>query len=130
MSCFNLIFIIEVSKGNLMLSSTSFNLWCIKWDLNPHFSRNQLLRLACLPIPPLIHILWVFYSYPQGGYKMQMVSLVGLEPTRYYYQGIFLLLYVAIATFKMCCSLDYVFTLSFDLGKWYIVSTHLQLSLT
>lgn len=27
------------------------------------------------------------------------------------------------------CSLDYVFTMSFDLGGWYIVSTHFQLML-
>jgi len=40
-------------------------------------------------------------------------------------RGIFLLLYVTIATF-LCCSLDYVFTISDDLGGWYIVSTHLQ----
>jgi hypothetical protein len=26
----------------------------------------------------------------------------------------------------LCCSLDYVFTISFDLGGWCIVSTHLR----
>ena len=47
----------------------------------------------------------------------------GLEPVRCE-RGIFLLLYVTIATF-LRCSLDYVLAISYDLGCWYIVSTHL-----
>ena len=54
-----------------------------------------------------------------------VVRVAGLEPARAYAQQIFLLLYVTIATF-LCCSLDYVFSISHDLGGAYIVSTHLQ----
>ena len=54
-----------------------------------------------------------------------VVRVAGLEPARAYTQQIFLLLYVTIATF-LCCSLDYVFSISHDLGGAYIVSTHLQ----
>lgn len=53
-----------------------------------------------------------------------MVSVAGLEPARAEAQQIFLLLYVTIAAF-LRCSLDYVFSISSDLGGWYIVSTHL-----
>ena len=41
-----------------------------------------------------------------------MVLVAGLEPARYRYHGIFLLLYVTIAAL-LRCSLDYVFTISF-----------------
>ena len=54
-----------------------------------------------------------------------MVPVVGLEPTRPRGQRIFLLLYVAIAAL-LRCSLDYVFTISYDLGGSSIVSTHLN----
>ena len=43
----------------------------------------------------------------------------GLAPNRFSS-----LLYVTIAIF-LCCSPDYVFSISHDLGGWYIVSTHL-----
>lgn len=39
--------------------------------------------------------------------------------------AVFLLLYVTIAVF-LRCSLDYFFTISYDLGMHYIVSTHLS----
>ena len=51
-----------------------------------------------------------------------MVWEKGVEPSRYFYQWIFILLYVTIAAL-LRCSLDYVFTISLDLGDWYIVST-------
>ena len=54
-----------------------------------------------------------------------MVPMTGLEPVRDCSRQIFLLLYVAIAA-SLRCSLDYVFTLSFDLGGRSIVSTHLR----
>ena len=57
-----------------------------------------------------------------------VVGMEGLEPSRYYYQRIFLLLYVTIAAL-LRCSLDYVFSISHDLGGWYIVSTHLSIFL-
>ena len=41
-----------------------------------------------------------------------MVLVAGLEPARYCYHGIFVLLYVTIAAL-LRCSLDYVFTISF-----------------
>ena len=40
-----------------------------------------------------------------------MVRVAGLEPARLQNRQIFLLLYVTIATL-LCCSLDYVFTIS------------------
>lgn len=53
------------------------------------------------------------------------VLLVGLEPTWHLCRGIFVLLYVTIATF-LCCSLEHVFTISYsDLGSWCMSSTHL-----
>ena len=58
-----------------------------------------------------------------------LVLVAGLEPARYCYQRIFLLLYVAIADINRC-SLDYVFTISYDLGGRYIVSTHLVIAHT
>ena len=57
-----------------------------------------------------------------------MVREAGLEPARPQDQGIFLLLHVTMAAL-LRCSLDYVFSISYDLGGWYIVSTHLQISL-
>ncbi len=48
-----------------------------------------------------------------------------LNPHDIKYQGIFLLLYVAIAAL-LRCSLDYFFSISYDLGGRYIVSTHLR----
>ena len=56
---------------------------------------------------------------------IKMVPEAGFEPARLEGQGIFVLLYVTIATF-LCCSLDSVFTMSIiiDLGGWCIVSTH------
>ena len=42
-------------------------------------------------------------------------------------QRIFLLLYVTIAAF-LRCSLDHVFTISYDLGSWCMASTHLFFS--
>jgi hypothetical protein len=56
-----------------------------------------------------------------------LVRMGGLEPPRASTQRIFLLLYVTIAVLRRC-SLDYVFTISFDLGGWCIVSTHLFFS--
>lgn len=57
--------------------------------------------------------------------KNLMVPRMGLEPTRSYNQRIFLLLHVTMASL-LSCSLDYVLTISFDLGCWCIVSTHLE----
>lgn len=54
-----------------------------------------------------------------------LVPKVGVEPTRPSGQGIFLLHYVTIAIIR-CCSLDYFFSISYDLGGRYIVSTHLR----
>ena len=54
-----------------------------------------------------------------------MVAVVGFEPTRTTVQQIFLLLYVTIADEFRRCSLDYVLTMPYGLGCWYIVSTHL-----
>ena len=48
-----------------------------------------------------------------------LVGVVGLEPTRDFSQRIFLLLHVTMAAF-LRCSLDYVFSISRDLGGWYI----------
>ena len=56
--------------------------------------------------------------------KNQMVLVEGFEPSILYRPGIFLLLHVAM-TALLRCSLDYVFSISYDLGGWYIVSTHL-----
>ena len=52
-----------------------------------------------------------------------MVGVEGLEPSRDYSQRIFLLLYVAIAIYNICCSLDYTFSISNDLGGHRLVST-------
>ena len=54
-----------------------------------------------------------------------MVPVTGLEPVQCLHRRIFLLLYVTIATL-LCCSLDHVFTISIDLGGWYMISTHLR----
>lgn len=32
--------------------------WCARKDLNLHALRHQLLKLACLPIPPLAHTVY------------------------------------------------------------------------
>ena len=48
-----------------------------------------------------------------------LVGKEGFEPSRYHYQGIFLLLYVAIATF-MCCSLEHVFTIFLSELRWLV----------
>lgn len=53
-----------------------------------------------------------------------MVRVTRFELVRRYQQGIFLLLYVTIAAL-LRCSLDYVFSISYDLGGRCIVSTHL-----
>ena len=53
-----------------------------------------------------------------------VVLITRFELVRYLYQRIFLLLHVAMATF-LCCSLDHVFTVSFNLGGWCMASTHL-----
>ena len=53
---------------------------------------------------------------------LKMVRVGGLEPPRYRYQRIFILLYVTIAVL-LRCSLEHVFTLSFDLGSWCMLST-------
>ena len=45
-------------------------------------------------------------------FRHRRIRVVGLEPTRYHYLGIFLLHYVTIAILLRCCSLDYVFTIS------------------
>ena len=63
---------------------------------------------------------------PLGYTPLILLILVlgaGFEPATFR-SRIFLLLYVTIATF-LCCSLDYVFTIAFALGGWYIVSTRL-----
>ena len=54
-----------------------------------------------------------------------MVPMTGLEPVRDCSRQIFLLLYVTIAAL-LRCSLDYVFSISYDLGGRCIVSTHLE----
>ena len=54
-----------------------------------------------------------------------MVRVAGLEPARAEAQQIFLLLHVTMAAF-LRCSLDHVLTISFDLGCWYMISTHLR----
>ena len=111
-----------------------------------------ILSQSCLPIPASAHInnkrglqlirICLLPPTPQfiGGHLTGsvarrstffifriplMVGMEGLEPSRAKAQQIFLLLYVTIATF-LCCSLDYVFSISHDLGGAYIVSTHLQ----
>ena len=58
------------------------------------------------------------------GEGLIMVGCVGFEPTE---SADFLLLHVTMANSKWnCCSLDYVFAISFDLDAYCIVSTHLQ----
>ena len=54
--------------------------------------------------------------------------MAGLEPARCFQQGIFLLLYVAIATF-MRCSLDYVFTIFLRIQVAGVQSLHIQVFL-
>lgn len=111
-----------------------------------------ILSQSCLPIPASAHInnskrglqlirICLLPPTPQfiGGHLTGsvarrstffifriplMVRVAGLEPARAYAQQIFLLLHVTMAAF-LRCSLDYVLTISFDLGCWYIVSTHL-----
>lgn len=68
--------------------------------------------------------LTVQFYYDTSKNPIPLVALAGLEPARSNEQQIFLLLYVTIAAL-LRCSLDYVFTISYDLGGWYIVSTHL-----
>jgi len=53
-----------------------------------------------------------------------LVGEVGLEPTRSFDQRIFFTTPCYHGRIKRC-SPDYVFTISNDLGGWYIVSTHL-----
>lgn len=65
-------------------------IWCAKWDLNPHFSRNQILSLTRLPIPPFAHKSGNLMVYQPG---LLFDSLVegrpplappaGFEPTVY-----------------------------------------------
>lgn len=52
-----------------------------------------------------------------------MVLRERLELSRPFGQRIFLLLYVAIAIYNICCSLDYTFSISNDLGGHRLVST-------
>jgi len=52
-----------------------------------------------------------------------MVQEMGVEPTRFLNQRIFLLLHVTMTHFRSC-SLDYFFSMLYSLGSWYIVSTH------
>lgn len=59
-------------------------------------------------------------------HRVEVVDVVARSPhgIRIHTERIFLLLYVAIAILR-CCSLDYVFSISYDLGGRCIVSTHL-----
>lgn len=68
------------------------------------------LRICYLP---LYYLLTFLYQprpvYPTiVSYYCLMVPVAGLEPAQCCHRGIFLLLYVTIATF-LCCSLEYVF---------------------
>ena len=107
---------------------------CLPVPASAHMNNNkrglQLIRICLLPPTPQFisgHLTgsvarrstFFIFRIPL------MVRVAGLEPARAYAQQIFLLLYVTIATF-LCCSLDYVFSISHDLGGAYIVSTHLQ----
>ena len=107
---------------------------CLPIPASAHINNNkrglQLIRICLLPPTPQFiggHLTgsvarrstFFIFRIPL------MVRVAGLEPARAYAQQIFLLLYVTIATF-LCCSLDYVFSISHDLGGAYIVSTHLQ----
>ena len=56
-----------------------------------------------------------------------MVLLVGLEPTRYYYQRILLTPTIFIAYYQVVCGLEHLITISFDLGDSSMFSTHLEL---
>ena len=53
---------------------------------------------------------------------------VGLEPTRLIQTRDFLAT-LCYHSHILCCSLDYVFSISYDLGGWCIVSTHLYIKL-
>ena len=121
--------------------------------LEPLRIKPLILSQSCLPVPASAHInnkrglqlirICLLPPTPQfiGGHLTDsvarrstffifriplMVRVAGLEPARAEAQQIFLLLYVTIATL-LCCSLDYVFSISHDLGGWYIVSTHLSI---
>ena len=54
-----------------------------------------------------------------------LVGIAGLEPARLQVNG-FSYYSMSPQPHKMRCSLEYVFTISYDLGGWYILSTHLQ----
>lgn len=102
----------------------------LKVGLEPTRHSTPVPKTGVAAITPLEHM------YISLGLKsrrtlinLTLVPLAGLEPARYFYQGIFLLLYVTIAS-DCCCSLDYVFTIFYNLGGRYIVSTHLVLAHT
>ena len=89
------------SKPQVRKTSKPYHL-----DFPTHFD----LRICYLPP----HYLLTFLCQPRPvcltavSYYCLMVPVAGLEPAWCCHRGIFLLLYVTIATF-LCCSLEYVF---------------------
>ena len=97
--------------------------WRKGWDSNP---RRFYPRWFSRPVPSTARTPFRVKALRFASHTYYICSFlvlaVGLEPTRHCCQRIFVLLYVTIATL-LCCSLEHVFTLSFDLGSWCILST-------
>ena len=47
-------------KTRFSNSESGFYTWCPERDLNPHDLRHYPLKIACLPIPPPGHFLFLF----------------------------------------------------------------------
>ena len=73
-------------------------------DVSTGYEKDPLMVVLYNKKQPATH-----YELPTA----DLVPLTGLEPVRCRQRGIFVLLYVTIATQSVCCSLDLVFTISF-----------------